>query len=204
VFFILEQSWVDPIQLMFISVGCVLFLYDKRLAGAIALGLASSSKQTMIFVVPLAGFCLRFTLREWVAMFVAAAVPVVPFMAWDFGALKHSNFDFLAHLPPRPDALTLGNWLNRQFTLGLEGGLAFPLTALVAAIGCWRLRGPAGFATALAMTYVTFFAFNKQAFTNYYYFAGGLAALAAACEISGRASTGTSAAPLPTSSAARA
>jgi hypothetical protein len=31
-------------------------------------------------------------------------------------------------------------------------------------------RSPAGFATAAAVTYLAFFAFNKQAFCNYYSF----------------------------------
>ena len=38
----------------------------------------------------------------------------------------------------------------------------------------WRApRSPAGFAAATAVTYVTFFALNKQAFCNYYFFVVG-------------------------------
>jgi hypothetical protein len=34
-------------------------------------------------------------------------------------------------------------------------------------------RGPAGFASAMALVYVVFIAFNKQAFCNYYFFVIG-------------------------------
>jgi hypothetical protein len=36
-------------------------------------------------------------------------------------------------------------------------------------------HSPAGFAAAVTLTYVTFFAFNKQSFCNYFYFAIGAA-----------------------------
>ena len=39
------------------------------------------------------------------------------------------------------------------------------------ALALWRCpRTPAGFAAAVTVVYLTFFAFNKQAFANYYYF----------------------------------
>ena len=39
------------------------------------------------------------------------------------------------------------------------------------AVSLWRLpRTPAGFAAAVALTFFAFFAFNKQAFCNYYFF----------------------------------
>lgn len=219
VFFVLEQSWVDPVQLMFLTTACVLFLYEKRLAGSIAFGIACSSKQTLFWVVPLAGFCLRFRRREWVAMLVAAAIPVLPFLLVNFAAIRHANVDFLRRLPPRADGLTLANWLDREYHMGRDGesafypvfdflarpltprtghtlgdwfdreyhlghpwALAFPLG--VVGLASWKLRGLAAFAIALAFTYMLFFAWSKWAFANYYYFVGGLAALAAACVLS--------------------
>ena len=48
--------------------------------------------------------------------------------------------------------------------------LAFILAPLTIALGIWRApRTPAGFALAVALTLLVFFAFSKQAFVNYYY-----------------------------------
>ena len=60
---------------------------------------------------------------------------------------------------------------------------AFVLAPLALAVGLWRApRTPAGFALAVALTFLVFFAFNKQAFVNYYFFLVGAlcCALAAA------------------------
>ncbi len=181
VFFILEQAWVDPVPLFFVAVAFALASYGRRLPAAISFGLAASSKQTLFWIVPLAGFCLRFSLEEWLVMVASAAAPVIPFAVWNFAALKRSNFDFLVNIPSRPDGLTVENWLNREYLLGLQGTYAFKLTAVVVALSCWKHRTLGGLACALALTYGVFFAFNKQAFANYWYFVGCLAALGVAC-----------------------
>jgi len=47
----------------------------------------------------------------------------------------------------------------------------FAAMAVGLAIALWRCpRDPAGFAAALALVYLPFIAFNKQAFANYYLF----------------------------------
>ena len=52
--------------------------------------------------------------------------------------------------------------------------IAFVAGALASALAVWRLPStPAGFAAAVALTYLAFFAFNKQAFSNYYFFVIG-------------------------------
>jgi hypothetical protein len=48
-------------------------------------------------------------------------------------------------------------------------------------IAYWKLpRTIAGWAMAVCLTYIIFFAFNKQAFCNYYFMIIGFACLAAA------------------------
>jgi hypothetical protein len=48
------------------------------------------------------------------------------------------------------------------------------VAAAASALALWRLpRTPAGFAMANALTFMGFFAFNKQAFCNYYFFVIG-------------------------------
>jgi hypothetical protein len=62
--------------------------------------------------------------------------------------------------------------------------VGFVVAAVVAALTLWRLpRTPAGFAYAVAATSLAFFAFNKQAFCNYYFFVAGAFAVAlGACD----------------------
>jgi hypothetical protein len=180
-FFVLEQAWIDPLQLMLISGALALLVSGKRSLCAAVLGIAVSSKQSMFWLFPLAGIVLHFRPRQWLVMAVAAIVPVAPFAIWNFKALKYANLDFLAGLPPRDDALSFGVWFKHRFHSELPGSIVgFLAAAVVASLALWRLRGVAGFASALVLTYFVFFFFNKWAFANYYYLLLGLSALAAA------------------------
>jgi hypothetical protein len=52
--------------------------------------------------------------------------------------------------------------------------IAFLAAGLASGLALWRLpRTPAGFSAAIAVTFFAFFMFNKQAFTNYYFFVIG-------------------------------
>jgi hypothetical protein len=62
--------------------------------------------------------------------------------------------------------------------------VALVLAAGAAMLGVWRLpRTAGGFATAVTFTFLVFFAFNKQAFCNYYHFV--IAALCCATAATG-------------------
>jgi len=184
-FFILEQAWIDPMQVMFIVVGIACAVAKRPWWAAIVLGVATTSKQTMFWVAPLAAFCLmRFRWRQWIALGIAAAIPPLPFVIWDFKALKYANFDVLNDLPYRSDALTLNNWVLNNVHVDIPGWVGFLLAGLTVATACWRLRGVAEFALAVATTYYVFFAFNRWAFANYYFLISGLAAVAAATSCS--------------------
>jgi hypothetical protein len=184
--FVIEQSWVDPVQVMLVSAGLASVVYARRKTAAVLLGLAASSKQTMFWIAPLAGFCLGFGRREWLWMLVAAIVPVIPFAIWNFPALAHANFEVLNDLPRRRlDALTINNWVLRTFDLQIPGATGFILAGLVVVLGCWRLRQLRHFALTVATTYILFFAFNRWAFANYYFLVAAFAGLAAAGELAG-------------------
>jgi hypothetical protein len=65
-------------------------------------------------------------------------------------------------------------WIYHQHGSKLPVGVAFAAMGVGMALALWRCpRDPAGFAAAVAMTYLPFIAFNKQAFANYYYFVIG-------------------------------
>ncbi len=191
---VLELSWVDPIQSMMVSLGLAAFCANKRNLAAVFFGVAASSKQSMFWLLPMAAMMLGFRRKQWVVMGLAAVAPVLPFVIWDFRALKFSTFDFMSQLPPRRDALCFTNAMYQWFRLPFPTASAFVLAAGVVAIAIARRRGksPFAFAQAVVLTYFVFFFFNRWAFTNYYFLLTGLSALAAAAALRQRASMSAS------------
>jgi hypothetical protein len=208
--FILELAWTEPVQLMCICVGAAAVARGRTKLGAVMFGLAVTSKQSMVWLVPLAGFAFGFRLGDWVVMLATAAVGVAPFAIADFGALKFDTVDFLMRLIPRSDALGVAVWFKLAF------GLTFPTSlspiAAASTVGVTVLRAvslepsrrgriaprAALFGCAAALTYFAFFFFAKQAFANYYFLVSGLAALAAATSLHAeRAEDSSTFAPLP-------
>jgi len=194
---VVELSWLDPLQVMLISAGVAAFVADRKTFAAVLFGVAVSSKQSMFWLFPLVGVVLRFDLKRWVVLSVAALVPLLPFIVWDFRALKHANFDFMSGLPPRRDALCFTNAVWKMSGAAFPAASAFLLSACIVGVACLRAL-PAGvrarfgflagfapvasrpaldFTQALVLTYFVFFFFNKWAFANYYFLLTGLAAL---------------------------
>jgi hypothetical protein len=186
----------SPKLFFVLALGLACAQSGRSTLAAVAFGVASSSKQTMFWLPPLAGFCLGFRPAQWIVMVLAAILPPLPFAIWDFKALKHANFDVLNGLPDRVDSLTINNWVHTNLQFDIPGSVGFALAALVVALACWRLRGVTQCAVAIATTYYAFFAFNRWAFANYYFLIAGLAALAAAASNSTMRSI-TTALPAP-------
>jgi hypothetical protein len=111
-----------------------------------------------------------------------AAVVTLPLALWDFRAFWQSAITLQMRQPYRPDALSFLAWWGFGKT-GWTGPfwLAFAALFVAAALSLWRLpRGIAGFVMGFAFTYYCFFAFNKQAFANYYYLVLGGVCIATA------------------------
>jgi hypothetical protein len=189
-FFVLEMAWLDPVQLMCVCIAVAAYLRLRPILCAAAIGFALASKQSMFWLLPIAGFVLHFRLRDWIVAGATCTVLVAPFVIGDIGALKHAVFDFPRMLPPRDDALGAAVWFKHTFGWTLPVGLAFVTAAAVAGVAVVRARSlsPSGqaeqrallFSCAATLAYFSFFFFNKWAFANYYFFVAGLAALAAA------------------------
>ncbi|MBK7858062.1 MAG: hypothetical protein IPJ65_05440 [Archangiaceae bacterium] len=76
--------------------------------------------------------------------------------------------------PFRTDALSYLAWSGQGGGTPWPTSLAFVAAVAGVVLGLWRqARTPAGFAATCALSYLGFFAFNKQAFCNYYYFTLG-------------------------------
>lgn len=118
--FIIELAWTEPVQLMLICLAVCAAVSRRALAGAVLFGLALTTKQSMFWLIPLAGFALGYGIREWLVMLVTLGLGVAPFAIANFGALKYDTFDFLVALVPRSDALCLAVWYKSAF------GRAFP------------------------------------------------------------------------------
>jgi hypothetical protein len=180
-FFVIEQAWTEPISVMFAALAVAAHVGKKPLLAAILFGLLFATKQTMIWVVPIAWFVVG--LRPWQAAtaFAIAGATALPFMIANFHAMKYALFDFQNLLPPRKDGLTLHTAVADIFGVDLPGAIAFLFAAAACGISAWRLRGRLGeFAPATAFTLLVFFFFNKWAFANYYFLTLGIASLAAA------------------------
>ncbi|WP_214367310.1 hypothetical protein [Pseudonocardia sp. H11422] len=185
--FVLEQSWTEPFLVLFLAatVFCAV-----RCPGSApyALGLFLATKQYAVLAVPLA---LLLVNRPWTvarfasltgrSLLVVAAVSLPPALL-DPGAFLHSVVTLQIHQPFRPDALTYPAWIAGPGGEAPVGaGVAFIAAVGVAGLALWKApRTPAGFTLGVSAVFLVFFALNKQAFCNYYFFVIGSLCVAVA------------------------
>lgn len=197
-FFVLEAGWIEPL--------CVLFLAATVFFGSrvgvrswaamglvISLGLLIASKQYMVLVLPLIGLLPAGSRCDrWVRLISALAIAAaasLPLALWNLPAFLHSVVWLQFGQPFRPDSLSLPAMLWAVARVQAPAWLAFVAAGGVAACCRWALPRSAGnFALAAGATLIVFFAFNKQAFCNYYFLV--LGCLAAALGAAGRHHTG--------------
>lgn len=183
-FFVLEQSWTEPLVLF--SLAAVVYCarkYPRTLPYAV--GLFFASKQYAVIAAPVALLLVRgLTLKE-IGIFIAKAtlagtLVTLPFVLWNFHAFYHSVVELQFYQPFRDDALSLLAWYKRSHGVTPPVSLAFVGALVGSALSLWRLpRSAAGFAAGVALTVFLFVAFNKQAFCNYYFLVSGALLLAA-------------------------
>jgi hypothetical protein len=182
-FFIVEQSWTEPIIVMLLALTVLLASRALRVT-PVGLGLLLALKQHLVLTLPLALLMAprpvawrRLVRPTGVAVAVCLLV-TLPFAIWDMSAFWHSVVEVQFLQPSRPDALAYPAWFGMPQVAAIAGFVALvPALALV----IWRsARTPAGYAGAIALVYLAFFAFNKQAFANYYYMVVGALCIAVA------------------------
>lgn len=201
VLFVLEQGWTEPLVVGALA-AVVLVAHKKPAWLPYAVGLLIAVKQYTVFMVPLA--LLLVPRDQWAKPKALldfawkAAVPAllvtVPFILW---SPKDFWFD-VAQLqvlqPFRDESLSFLAWWKQQNGVQPSTGWAFGMAAVAVAVSLWRgARDLTGFVAAVAVTYLLFFAFNKQAFCNYYYFVIGASALGAV--LATRSAAGAPSAP---------
>lgn len=182
VLFVLEQAWTDAYVIGLMGVTLWAAARQPRYA-AIAFGAMVTTKQYMIFLMPLGLLLIpppwdRRKVLRFVGESVAAALVLnLPWLLWNPRALIASTT--VSGHPFRPEALSfLANTaVNGQPTWPtyIQLVLLVPTYALIA----WKgARGPGGFALACALVLGVFFSFSKHAFCNHHFLVLGCAALA--------------------------
>jgi len=177
-FFVLEAGWTEPLAVMFLA-GTVFAACRSRRSLPVPLGLLLATKQYLPLLVLATPLLRRPSNVTWKAIAVAAAV-TLPLAMWDLPGFVHSVVLLQFRQPFRPDAL---GYLVPLSDLGFgtpPAWIAFVAAGIAGAIALRRCpRTPAGFAAAAALVLLAFFAFNKQAFCNYYHLVIGALCCAA-------------------------
>lgn len=184
--FVLSQGWTEPLIVSLLMLTTWSALRFPRVL-PLALGGLLASKQYMVLAVPFIPWLLgepRRTLRLMVQAGLWALVLTLPLALWSWTAFFDSVVKLQFAQPFRFDALSFPAALAR---LTGQPGSAWPalLAVLVAGALAWKRcpRTPLGFALAIGGVLLAFFAFNKQAFTNYYFLVIGALTLASALAV---------------------
>lgn len=189
-FYLIEQGWSEPVVVFLL---CAVVVSAKQFPRAtpILFGLLVAAKQYDLFMVPLgvmligsrnqmpplqagepAGVSGRWgeSVRFFLTAFAAAAVATIPMVLWEVRAFWNSAVMLQFRQPFRMDSLSISALIAHHTGVQL-GTWAALLAVAVAIIVCLRRIPwtPAGFAIAVAVSYLAFFAFSKQAFANYYF-----------------------------------
>jgi hypothetical protein len=194
--FVLEKSWVEPILVLTLAATVASAVKWPRLL-PFALGLLLVGKQYLPIAAVLF-FAGSRPLKETLLLLIKAAaialVITLPLALWNLSAFWHSVVELQFLQPFRPDALSYLSWVGRSFW-SARAIVLIPFAALSFTMGLvlWRRRS-IGFAGAVAICFLLFFAFNKQAFANYYFFVIGAMACAIV-ELQPRTSFAQTAAP---------
>lgn len=178
-FYMIQLGWTETFVGLTLVFALYCALHRPKLL-PLALGLLLASKQYTLWLLPL--FFLLWSRREskiaWRAVATGALwamVVTLPFVLWDSAGFFKSAILFHLRQPFRNDSLSFLVFLKAA-GLPTPTWLPFVLAALVIA---WVLRRATNrapeeavslFSASVAVVYLVFFAFNKQAFVNYYYF----------------------------------
>jgi hypothetical protein len=187
-FFVLWAGWTEPLAVMLLAA----VVFASRRTGQVAAGMTIISfglllavKQYLALLLPLGWLLFRRGERRrgmHRAVLVAAAI-TLPLVVLDLRGFLHSAVALQFRQPYRADALSFLAPLQPWLPLPIAAGLPLLLLVATLLLMLWKSpRSPAGFVLSSTLCLLVFFAFNKQAFCNYYHLViGGLAVTLAAC-----------------------
>jgi hypothetical protein len=175
--YVVDLAWTEPLLTLNFSI--VMFCACRcRKMLPYALGLYFATKQYTILSLPAVVLLVEGAdlWRElwgmlWRAGLVVAAI-TTPFFVWNPREFIRAVVLWQLVQPFREDALSYLVLIYRHNGFH-RPPIWTPFIAIIPAAGLavWRgARSPAGFAAGVTLINLAFFAFNKQAFCNYYYF----------------------------------
>jgi hypothetical protein len=181
--FIVENGWTEPTVVLALAGSSYLLSRDRYKKFAWLAGVVLALKQTMVvYLMLLLGFWRKSTPKWLPFMLVTPALTYGAFFIWNPRALTDDLVIFHLTSPFRPDGLTIGSWLYREFGLQIPSWVAlFPLV-LVISLGIYRLSLNGGVSRiydtgriallwcSFATVYLLTLLVSKHAFANYYYF----------------------------------
>lgn len=179
IFLILGCAWTEPLSVLLLTLTVWLALRAAIWVPA-ALGLFLASKQ----YVPVAGLLgvllvggwgnWRSLAKLWGWGALAAVVVTIPLALWNWPAFWYSTMELQFHQPFRLDSISFLAWWYGGPPQRLMESPPYwiPFVALLIGLIATLARcphTPGGFAAAVGISFLMFFAFNKQAFANYYF-----------------------------------
>jgi hypothetical protein len=175
--YVVDLAWTEPMLALTFSL--VMFCACRcRKMLPYALGLFFATKQYTVLSLP-ALLLLVDVPDRWAQLRgmvlragTVVAVITVPFFLWNPRDFVRAVAYWQLIQPFRVDALSYLVWIYHH-NGHHRPPIWTPFVAIIPAAGLavWRgARTPAGFAAAVTLINLAFFAFNKQAFCNYYYF----------------------------------
>lgn len=184
IFYVIEQSWTEPIVLLFL-VGSVYIAIRRPRWLSFAFGLFFASKQYLIFIFPLVFLLIPFksswkkTIVSLTEIIGTSLVVTAPLALWNFSAFLWNVGIAQWYQVFRLDALSYFALYTLAFNQKPSQLISF-IVLTISLFFIWRLipRTPTGFAVATAWCLGIFFAFNKQAFCNYYFLVIGATCVA--------------------------
>lgn len=181
----LQVAWTEPMVLMCLSF-VVYAAMKRRPLLWLAIGSLLAVKQYSILFLPLIPVLLsnqdRRALRKACLLAACfAAATIVPFLLWSPTQFVRSVALWQFRQPFFEDALSYTTMVWRLTGLRLGAWPGF-LAVGAATVLAWRYapRSPSGFVGAATLAMLAFFAFNKQAFCNYYTLVAGMGCWAGA------------------------
>jgi hypothetical protein len=187
---VLDEGWTEPLVIVWFT-ATVLCYHRMPRALPIVLGIFLASKQyaPAFAILVLARADSRGAgARLFVQATAVALLITAPLALWNFSAFWRSAVLVQIDAPFRSDALTIAAWMGVA-KWSEAGRMLLPFSLLFSAIALaiWKRR-EVSISAGVALGSIVFFAFSKQAFSNYYLFV--MSAMACAIAESGAAKNG--------------
>jgi hypothetical protein len=180
--FVVTKGWTEPAVILAVA-GMLWAVARRPRRSWVAMGLMLAVKQYCVLLLPVMALMGDAKGRWWRVGKACALAAVVsaPLALWDVQSFWRSVVLFQLRQPFRIDALSYLAMLKKLSGVELSSGIGFVGAGLVAA-WCWRRaeRSLGELMMGGSLMLLVFFAFNKQAFANYYMLVAALTAFAAA------------------------